>query len=86
MPENPIDLLKLQTDLLNHLVTLEEKQQKQMERWSLAELTDCWVMRLLAGIDLSPGPFPEGKGRTDSVPDPFPSLQGGVRGRFLVVY
>ena len=32
MPENPIDLLKLQTDLLNRLVTLEEKQQKQMER------------------------------------------------------
>jgi len=27
-----------------------------------------------------------GKGRTDSVPDPNPSLQGGVRGRFLVVY
>ena len=61
-----------------------------MARWSLAELTDCWVMRLLAGIDLSPGPFPGGKGRkegrTDSVPDPNPSLQGGVRGRFLVVY
>jgi hypothetical protein len=50
-------------------------------------------MRFLAGIDLSPDPFPDpeknigagGKGRTDSVPDPFPSLQGGVRGRFLVV-
>ena len=26
-----------------------------MARWSLAELTDCWVMRLLAGMrDLTP--------------------------------
>ena len=31
MPENPVDLLKLQTDLLNRLVTMEENRQKQID-------------------------------------------------------
>ena len=31
MPENPIDILKLQAQLLNRIVTLEENQQKQLD-------------------------------------------------------